>query len=91
VPKGSDKRTPISHKPFGKVFGIKDTDGRPRYLLGAIEKSDEPARAVENPAPKQTLQSTAGCSHDAVIRVYDDAANVIETHEHKGRFQGAVN
>jgi hypothetical protein len=23
-------------------------------------------------------------SHDAVIRVYDDAGNVIETHEHKG-------
>ena len=22
-------------------------------------------------------------SHDAVIRVYDDAGNVIETHEHK--------
>ena len=26
-------------------------------------------------------------SHDAVIRVYDDAGNVIETHEHKRRFQ----
>jgi hypothetical protein len=26
-------------------------------------------------------------SHDAVIRVYDDAGNVIETHEHKGDFQ----
>jgi len=26
-------------------------------------------------------------SHDAVIRVYDDAGNVIETHEHAGRFQ----
>jgi hypothetical protein len=26
-------------------------------------------------------------SHDAVIRVYDDAANLIETHEHKGRFK----
>ena len=25
-------------------------------------------------------------SHDAVIRVYDDAVNVIETHEHKGDF-----
>jgi hypothetical protein len=25
-------------------------------------------------------------SHDAVIRVYDDAGNVIETHEHKGDF-----
>jgi hypothetical protein len=26
-------------------------------------------------------------SHDAVIRVYDDADNVIETHEHKGDFK----
>jgi hypothetical protein len=26
-------------------------------------------------------------SHAAVIRVYDDAANVIETHEHKGNFK----
>ena len=26
-------------------------------------------------------------SHDAVIRVYDAAGNVIETHEHKGQFK----
>ena len=26
-------------------------------------------------------------SHDAVIRVYDDAGNVTETHEHKGDFK----
>ena len=26
-------------------------------------------------------------SYDAVIRVYDDAGNVIETHEHKGDFK----
>ncbi len=26
-------------------------------------------------------------SHDAVIRVYDDAGNVIQTHEHKGDFK----
>ena len=26
-------------------------------------------------------------SHHAVIRVYDDAGNVIETHEHKGKFK----
>jgi hypothetical protein len=25
-------------------------------------------------------------SHDAVIRVYDQAGNVIETHEHAGEF-----
>ena len=26
-------------------------------------------------------------TQDAVIRVYDDAGNVIETHEHKGDFK----
>jgi len=29
-------------------------------------------------------------SHDAVIRVYDDSGNVIETHEHKSEFQRVV-
>jgi hypothetical protein len=27
-------------------------------------------------------------SHDAVIRVYDESGNLIETHEHKGEFKG---
>jgi hypothetical protein len=26
-------------------------------------------------------------SHIAVIRVYDEAGNVVETHEHKGEFK----
>jgi hypothetical protein len=29
-------------------------------------------------------------SHDAVIRVYDEADNVIETREQRGRFQGVL-
>jgi hypothetical protein len=29
-------------------------------------------------------------SHDAVIRVYDDAVNVIEKHEHKADIQDGV-
>ena len=29
--------------------------------------------------------------HDAVIHVYDEMANVIETHEHKGEFKESVN
>jgi hypothetical protein len=28
-----------------------------------------------------------GGRHNAVIRVYDEADNVIETHEHKGDFK----
>ena len=35
------------------------------------------------------LDYTKFCSrsHDAVIRVYEDAGNVIETHEHAGDFK----
>jgi hypothetical protein len=29
-------------------------------------------------------------SHDAVIRVYDEAGNVIETHQHTGEFKGGA-
>ncbi|MGH7982350.1 MAG: hypothetical protein ACREFF_04290 [Candidatus Udaeobacter sp.] len=32
-----------------------------------------------------------GGVHYAVIRVYDAAGNVIETHEHTGGFQSVVN
>jgi len=28
-----------------------------------------------------------GRSHDALIRVYDERGNVVETHEHKGDFK----
>ena len=31
--------------------------------------------------------ATRNRSHDAVIRVYDDAGNVIETQEHTGEFK----
>ena len=30
-------------------------------------------------------------SHDAVFRIYDDAGNVIETHEHAGEFNDGMN
>jgi len=33
---------------------------------------------------------TAPVAHDAVIPVYDDSGNVIETHEHKGDFKETV-
>jgi hypothetical protein len=34
------------------------------------------------------VQSFFSCSHDAVIRVHDDAGNVIQAYEHKGDFKG---
>jgi hypothetical protein len=38
-------------------------------------------------APKAMPSKSYSRSNDAVIRVYDVAANVIETHEHKGDFK----
>jgi hypothetical protein len=36
---------------------------------------------------QSATQNTTAASHDAVIRVYDNAGNVVETHEHKGDFK----
>jgi hypothetical protein len=35
-------------------------------------------------APDTCLDKTLGIPHDAVIRVYDEVGNVIETDEHAG-------
>jgi hypothetical protein len=37
--------------------------------------------------PNHTMYPNRFRSHDAVIRVYNDAGNVIETHEHAGEFK----
>jgi len=37
--------------------------------------------------PLSSLASQIGRSHDAGIRVYDEAGDVIETHKHKGEFK----
>jgi hypothetical protein len=36
---------------------------------------------------QSTTRSFYGCSHYALIRVYDEAGNVIETHEQGGDFK----
>jgi hypothetical protein len=36
---------------------------------------------------RNRLREVFSRSHNAVIRVYDDADNVIETHEHKGELK----
>ena len=38
-------------------------------------------------ATQLTTRSFDSRSHDAVIRVYDEAGNVIETHRHAGHFK----
>jgi hypothetical protein len=43
---------------------------------------------TQSTTPSATQSFSA--AHDAVIRVYDEAGNVIEAHEHAGRFQRVV-
>jgi catechol 2,3-dioxygenase-like lactoylglutathione lyase family enzyme len=33
LPKGTEISLPVTQKPFGKVFGVKDPAGEPRYLI----------------------------------------------------------
>ena len=40
--------------------------------------------------PSMRIAKFYSRSHDAVIRVYDTAGNVIETHEHTGDFKEPV-
>jgi len=52
-----------------------------------LDKRNRPARepdAINNAISYAKFYSW---SHDAVIRVYDEAGNVIETHEHAGEFK----
>jgi hypothetical protein len=44
-------------------------------------------RRVCRPHDRDRLREVFSRSHHAVIRVYDEAGNVIETHEHAGEFK----
>jgi hypothetical protein len=57
------------------------TNRSSQRVIGAIIQ--EP-NAVSNAINYAKFYS---CPHDAVIRVYDEAGNVIETHEHTGEFK----
>jgi hypothetical protein len=44
---------------------------------------------INGAASQSIWRTNFSGSHDAVIRVYDDAGNMIQTHEHKGDFKEA--
>jgi len=73
--------TPVSF-PSARMFLCCDHDTQTHREL--VYRPLQSTNAVSN-AIDYAMHSSR--SHDAVIRVYDDTGNVIETHEHKGRFQ----
>jgi len=55
--------------------------------FGSFAKFSVPSRSDEAKSRATDNTKFYSRSHDAVIRVYDAAGNVIETHEHKGDFK----
>ena len=58
-------------------------------IIDGTEHSWEEPGVITLKASNQAMERTAReyWSHNAVIRVYDDAGNVIETREHAGDFK----
>jgi hypothetical protein len=54
-----------------------------------MTSSREVGKLLEGPIPSNAIgyAKHRSRSHDAVIRVYDERGNVIDTHEHKGEFK----
>lgn len=44
LPPGTNVSLPLTQRPFGRVFGIRDPDGRPRYVLELA--ANRPSRAA---------------------------------------------
>jgi hypothetical protein len=51
-----------------------------QFPLGILSRHSDEHRRYARPKFR-------AAQHDSVIRVYDHAGNVIETHEHKGEFK----
>ena len=56
-------------------------------LRNALNFSGSSPIASSSAPSAGTFAKFRSRSHDAVIRICDDAGNVIETHEHKGEFK----
>jgi hypothetical protein len=70
---------------------VRQTQGIPFPPLGSSSLPDpQPQKLIQRNAISNAIEYAEhrSRSHHAVIRVYDDAGNLIETHEHKGDFKG---
>jgi hypothetical protein len=88
----SPERTGIENNWFaipGRVVAVKvETDGDLHIALQDAMGDKTGIVVCEIPAKPIWCEHYTR-SHGALIRVYDEAGNVIDTHEHKGDLNGA--
>jgi hypothetical protein len=65
------------------VFELRPRKGSSRFRSN-LGCAAIPSRVVRLGQRRVQYTKLVSRSHDAVIRVYDEAGNVIETHEHVG-------
>jgi hypothetical protein len=70
-----------------ELGGIGDASAFVLFSTGAFPNFHSPDAISVIAWPRFGYAKFLNRSHDAVIRVYDDAGNVIETHEHPGDFK----
>jgi hypothetical protein len=76
-----------SHDPSTET--AKASFGNGDFLLDAASFTDCSGRFAARVYSMPSISEVFSRSHDAVIRVIDEAGNVIETHEHQGGFREA--
>jgi len=78
--------TPTSPNSAGRANGIRWARKRKRIFVNSLDRNEwyGPPDAASN-AIGYAMHRSRSC--DAVIRVYDVAGNLIETHEHAGEFK----
>ena len=76
------------------MYSVRVYEVRPRKDHRGVDLSSDvlPFGRLWYDRPKRSANAIGYAqhrsrSHDAVIRVYDEAGNVIETHEHAGDFK----
>jgi hypothetical protein len=89
APHGNDKVMNGRDISSQHVYEVRPRKGSSRRRSDFRCAAFRSAVAGEPNAPSNAIGYANHCSRsqDAVIRVYDEAGNVIETHEHKGDFK----
>ena len=84
----ANSRMEMSAKPAQDVYEIRPREERDGFDLIGDRLQDGPIWYAGPDAVRRAVAYAKyrSCSHRAIIRVFYEAVNVLETHEHKGDF-----
>ena len=78
---------PVRRRCLDLVRKLATESAQQTVRVGGCAAHRNRVRAIGDVRGGQTTPSFFSRSHDAVIRVYDGAGSVVETHEHAGEWE----